>query len=100
MSGISQQRREEMFHRDGYRCVYCGLPFEPDLLTVDHVEPRVKQGDHSSGNLVTACAECNRLKAGRTAWDWLKDRPTQRANFLRLAVHVWPRHRRAVEEAS
>ena len=93
-------RRGAIFDRDGHRCVYCGQVFEARHLTVDHVEPRVKQGDHSPGNLVTACTECNRLKGGRAAWDWLRDRPVERAHFLQLAIHVWPRLRRAVEEAA
>lgn len=93
-------RRNAIFTRDGCRCVYCGRTFEPRELTVDHVEPRVKQGDHSTGNLVTACNACNRLKGGQPAWVFLRDRPVERAIFLRYARHVWPRLRRAVEEAA
>lgn len=93
-------RREAIFQRDGHRCVYCARTAEPALLTVDHVEPRVKRGDRSPGNLVTACIECNRLKGPQPAWRFLRDRPVERANFLRLATHVWPRLRRAIEEAT
>lgn len=93
-------RRTAIFARDGYRCVYCGRTFEPRALTVDHVEPRVKQGDHSAGNLVTACTTCNIQKGGRPAWAFLRDRPIERTNFLRYATHVWPRLRRAVDEAA
>ena len=50
-------RREGIFARDDYRCVYCGQQFEPDLLSVDHVQPRVRGGDRSGGNLVTACGQ-------------------------------------------
>ena len=55
-------RREQIFARDEYRCVYCGERFEPDLLTVDHVQPRMRGGDRSGGNLVTACGACNARK--------------------------------------
>jgi hypothetical protein len=71
--------------------------FFHEQLTIDHVQPLVKQGDNSSGNLVTACARCNSRKGGRAAWDWLMENPEERHNFLRLAVHVWPRLRKAVE---
>jgi 5-methylcytosine-specific restriction endonuclease McrA len=93
-------RRRAIFHRDGYRCVYCGRVFDPRHLSVDHVEPRVKRGDHSAGNLVTACTACNRQKGGRAAWEFLRNRPQERNNFLRHATHVWPRLRRAVAEAA
>ena len=83
----------------GHRCVYCGAAFPQEELTVDHVEPRVKGGDNSEGNLVACCRACNREKAGLAAWSFLATRPVQRANFLRLARWVWPRLRRAVEEA-
>lgn len=69
-------------------------------MTVDHVEPRVKGGDHSDGNLVTACRGCNTAKGGEAAWSFLARDPERRANFLRYARGVWPRLRRAVIEAS
>jgi 5-methylcytosine-specific restriction endonuclease McrA len=92
--------REEIFARDGYRCVYCGGEFRAGELSLDHVQPRMRGGDHSAGNLVTACRACNALKGSRSAWDFLADRPLERDNFLRLATAVWPRLRRAVVEAA
>jgi len=93
-------KRQDIFERDGYTCCYCAQVFESGLLTLDHEEPRVKGGDNSPGNLVTACRACNTRKAGLPAWAFLKGRPEERGNFLRLAVHVWPRLRRAVQEAA
>lgn len=96
----AESRRERIFRRDEHRCVYCGGTFPEEQLTVDHVEPRVKGGDHSEGNLVACCAACNTAKAGLPAWAFLSRRPEQRENFLRYATHVWPRLRRAVIEAA
>ncbi len=96
----TELKRRAIYERDGYRCVYCGHVFGADALTLDHVQPRVKQGDHSSGNLVTACCRCNSEKGGRAAWDWLSRKPEERANFLRYAVHVWPRLRKAVQDTT
>jgi len=93
-------RRSDILERDGYRCVYCGQVLAGGALSVDHVQPRVKGGDHSPGNLVTACRWCNIDKGDRAAWAYLRHRPVERANFLRFAVHVWARLRRAVEEGS
>lgn len=98
--GANAERRRRIFERDGHRCVYCGQVFPHDLLSLDHVEPRRKGGDHSEGNLVTACLPCNRLKGGRPAWSFLAADAGARASFLRHARFVWPRHRRAVEEAA
>jgi len=54
----------EVFNRDQYRCQYCGR--ETRELTLDHVVPRRRNGQHSWENLVSACIPCNRRKAGRT----------------------------------
>ena len=83
-------------------------PFAAEDLTLDHVEPRMRGGDDSEGNLVACCRECNRLKGGVAAWSFLARRPQQLANFLtavesadvRHARPVWDRLLRAVREAS
>ena len=98
--GREASRRERIFRRDRYRCVYCGFVGGIDELTLDHVEPRVKGGDGSDGNLVTCCGPCNASKGGLPAWSFLACRPEERANFLRLAIAVWPRLRCAVLDAA
>ncbi|MBA2244538.1 MAG: HNH endonuclease [Gemmatimonadetes bacterium] len=92
--------RQRILERDGYRCVYCGQHYPGDHLTLDHVEPRLRGGDWSEGNLVSACCDCNARKGSLPAWAFLADHPEERANFLRLARGVWPRLRRAVEQAA
>lgn len=92
--------RARIAARDGFRCVYCGMPFPLEQLTLDHVQPRMRGGDNSDGNLVCACGACNLRKGSRAAWAFLAELPDERANFLRYATGVWPRHRRAVEEAA
>ena len=79
--------------------MYCGERFEPDALTVDHVQPRMRGGDRSGGNLVTACGACNARKAGMRLADFLRADAVARRNFFALAgAHVWPRIIRDVEE--
>lgn len=90
--------RKQIFARDGHRCVYCAEEFTADQLTLDHVQARVRGGDRSDGNLVTACRGCNTLKGHRRLSDFLAAEPAARANFFRLARHVWARHLRAVTE--
>lgn len=78
--------------------MYCGELFEPDALTVDHVQPRVRGGDNSPGNVVTACGGCNTAKGHRKLAEFLLAEPAARQNFLALATGVYPRHLRALAE--
>lgn len=59
---------EDVYGRDGGRCVYCGIPARrsgpgvkraPDLATLDHVHPRSFGGPLTPHNLVLACSACN-----------------------------------------
>lgn len=101
-------RRARVLKRDRFQCVYCAEPCEAEDLTLDHVEPRMRGGDDSEGNLVTACQRCNELKGGMAAWSFLAQRPDLRSNFLnavescdaRHARPVWPRLLRAIREAA
>src|SRR5438477_12989703 len=90
--------RNQVFARDNYRCVYCGEIFPAEELTVDHVQPRVRGGDRSGGNLVTACRGCNTIKGHRRLAEFLRDSPPALESFRRYARHVWRRHWRAIEE--
>jgi 5-methylcytosine-specific restriction endonuclease McrA len=99
-SSRAETLRERIAMRDGCRCVYCGEHFRCEELTLDHVEPRMRGGDQSEGNLVAACRACNTEKGSTPAWAFLAERPMQRENFLRHATSVWPRLRRAVVEAA
>jgi 5-methylcytosine-specific restriction endonuclease McrA len=91
-------KRHGIFERDDYRCVYCGERFPVEELTIDHVEPRVRGGDRSTGNLVTACRGCNTLKGHRRLSVFLHENAAARENFTRYAVHVWPRLLRLLDE--
>jgi 5-methylcytosine-specific restriction endonuclease McrA len=90
--------RDEIFARDEFRCVYCGRVHPPAALTLDHVQPRLRGGDRTAGNIVTACGPCNVLKGHRTLAEYLAEDAEARENFFRYAAHVWPRHLRAVRE--
>lgn len=55
--------RFEVFNRDQYTCQYCGR--QTRELTIDHVIPRARGGEHTWENVVSACIPCNRRKGGR-----------------------------------
>lgn len=54
--------RREVLKRDNHTCQYCG---STKHLTLDHVIPRSKGGQHSWDNVVTACERCNSIKSDR-----------------------------------
>ncbi len=56
--------RHEIFNRDEFTCQYCGK--QTQQLTIDHVMPRYRGGEHTWENVVSACVSCNHRKAGRT----------------------------------
>lgn len=59
---VPSVNRREILRRDNYQCQYCG---NKKHLTLDHVIPRSKGGQHSWDNLVTACMTCNSRKGDR-----------------------------------
>ena len=55
--------RRAVLARDAWTCQYCGST--KSGLTVDHVIPRSRGGKSVWGNIVAACASCNRRKGNR-----------------------------------
>ena len=54
--------RYEVLVRDAFTCQYCGRQHHD--VTIDHVIPRSRQGDHTWENVVCACGRCNRGTSG------------------------------------
>lgn len=59
---IPPELREQVFARDGYRCLACGVS---DRLSADHVTPEVLGGETVLDNLQTLCKPCNSRKGTR-----------------------------------
>lgn len=57
--------RRNVLARDGYRCQYCGKVPRAADLTLDHVVPRSRGGEHSWTNVVACCRRCNDKKGHR-----------------------------------
>jgi 5-methylcytosine-specific restriction endonuclease McrA len=53
--------RKAVLARDGWTCQYCGT--SKPSLTVDHVIPRSRGGEHVWDNVVSCCRRCNHAKA-------------------------------------
>ena len=57
--------RFNVFLRDAFSCQYCGVAFQAEVLTFDHIIPRSKGGRTLWDNVVTACEPCNLKKGHR-----------------------------------
>jgi len=60
-----------IWHRDGHRCVYCGVALTPGHgAHLDHLEPRSHGGSDLVINLVLACDSCNSARQDMTLEQW------------------------------
>ena len=59
---IPEELRNEIYDRDGRKCVQCGAT---DNLCIDHVYPFVNGGKTERDNLQTLCRSCNSKKKDR-----------------------------------
>lgn len=68
-SAVVTFSRRNIFKRDHYTCMYCGVQPGPENLTIDHVIPRSSPdglGKSTWENCVLACVPCNKKKGSRT----------------------------------
>lgn len=72
----------------GQRCVYCSVHLDQHTATLDHVVPLARGGAHDPGNVVVACAPCNRLKGDLLPYEFFARHPWAGANFVRYARSV------------
>ena len=62
---LTNQEWDEILRGHNFRCAYCGVKGN---MTIDHVIPISKGGQHIAGNIVPACTECNSRKGARLGW--------------------------------
>ncbi|MDC5514499.1 HNH endonuclease [Acinetobacter baumannii] len=56
---IGLKLRLEVYERDGFKCVTCGVQKN---LTLDHIKPEILGGVSTIENLQTMCKSCNSSK--------------------------------------
>lgn len=66
---ISAELRKQIFQRDSYTCVLCGLVGQGKThkdkikgFEIDHIKPNASGGDSSFQNLQVLCRKCNNSK--------------------------------------
>lgn len=60
LNDLSAAQWQEIKAAYGFRCVYCGRKMQ--RLTMDHITPLSKGGNHTASNVVPACQSCNARK--------------------------------------
>lgn len=70
-------------------CSYCDSSSD---LTLDHLIPQFKGGEHSADNLVVACRSCNSSKKALDLLEWMAKRGefpplVLLRRYLKLAIH-------------
>jgi len=90
----SQGDRWILFHRDSFRCSYCGrspIDVIGVQLRLDHIVPYSDGGECKAYNLITTCAACNGAKhANRlesTLELWVLDEVRKRNEKHRISPH-------------
>ena len=83
----------------GRRCVYCGHGLDLADATIDHVYPLSLGGAHTAGNVVSACAPCNRLKGNLLPNEFFARHPWAGENFVRYARAVHRALKRSARRA-
>ena len=86
--GVKRALKHAAMRDCSRRCVYCAVPLALDVATLDHVYPVSQGGPHTAGNVVTACAPCNRLKGDMLPHEFFGRYPWAGANFVRYARAV------------
>ncbi|MEW9532429.1 HNH endonuclease [Microbispora sp. NPDC049125] len=85
----NKRAKHEVFERDGFSCLLCGLQAAEDtadsLLQFAHVKPRSQGGSDDPENMITVCRSCSqkpgpigKRKADAEAlWELVTDLPLQ-----------------------
>lgn len=61
------QKIVDLWREQNFICSYCGVNCSLDTISVDHMVPVTKGGDHDLKNLTTCCLACNIIKRARSS---------------------------------
>lgn len=96
VGSISPKKKKAIIQAHGGVCYYCGAA----ACQIDHIHPRKLGGSDDLGNLLPACAPCNRRKGARPLPFFRRIKAKRAARAKRRAVlELWaamtptrPRH--------
>jgi len=70
---ISGAVQQQIWYRDGFRCVYCGHGIPKVQLTVDHFMPVECGGKDEPSNYLSACRQCNKDKGNQDPQEYCNE---------------------------
>jgi hypothetical protein len=76
------RRVDEIWDRDGGRCVWCSREAWPRDRTVEHLLPRSRGGRDATHNLLPACKACNRARKSQPAVAYARRRAADGAAVM------------------
>lgn len=62
---INKDALQELLEVQQHKCFYCAVELVNGATELDHYIPISKGGDHSIGNVVFSCRQCNNLKRAK-----------------------------------
>lgn len=89
---VSPAKKKKVAERAKFLCEYCFSPrrFSPDSFSIEHIQPKSKNGSDELENLALACQGCNGFKSDKTsAVDLVSDK---RIPLYHPRKDVWSRH--------
>ena len=97
---ISPEISRQVRQRANEACEYCLLPQELQEATfhVDHILPRVDNGQTSLENLALACVACSLRKAAKTKG--IDPKSTKIVALFNPRLDTWSRHFRLAKSRS
>src|ERR687889_1948320 len=76
------RRVDEIWDRDGGRCVWCSRAAWPRDRTVEHLLPRSRGGRDGARNMLPACRACNRARKSQPAVAYARRRAADGAAVM------------------
>lgn len=111
---ISPHVRFKIYHRDDWRCWFCGTRTEictdkkgkdcTNEASLEHLNPVSRGGSDNESNLVTACRTCNTQKKDRTLdeyRDYIRYFTTQEGRavtYLKLTLDLAPSKSESIQQ--
>ncbi len=66
MARVYKKKKHLVAEKCNWRCGYCGVELTEETLSIDHVIPRCKKGNHDIDNLLPCCQSCNSSKGTKS----------------------------------
>lgn len=73
-ASISGGVQQQVWLRDGLKCMYCLRPMGEVVLTIDHWVPLELGGVNNPSNYLSACRRCNKDKGHMLPQDWCQQK--------------------------